>query len=144
MQEMETAYVNIKATTCKEIIALKATSEPILITDNRAEMRHDRKTAWAGICNVGWTWDIQLEKGRPLSRAKANVWRDVDALKETFDAMTRINTMIVNALTPPVDTVFWNTYMKGKPDGSSRASLTEGMAKRKVTKNTSAIRPLPT
>ena len=136
--------MNIKATTCREMMALKATSEPILMTDKRAEIRHDKKTALAGICKVGWTCDIQLAKGRPLSRAKANVWRDVDALNETFDAMTRINTMIVSALTPPVDTVFWNTYMNGKPDGSSRASLTEGMAKRKVTKNTSAIRPLPT
>lgn len=136
--------MNIKATTCSEMMALKATSEPMLMTDKRAEMRHDKKTALAGICKVGWTWDIQRAKGRPLSRAKAKVWRDVDALKETFDATTRINTMIVRALTPPVDTVFWNTYMKGKPDGSSRASSTEGMAKRKVTKNTSAIRPLPT
>lgn len=136
--------MNIKATTCREMMALKATSEPMLMTDRRAEIRHDKKTALAGICNVGWTWDIQRANGRPLSRAKANVWRDVDALKETFDAMTRINTMIVMALTPPVDTVFWNTYMKGKPDASSRASSTEGMAKRKVTKNTNAIRPLPT
>lgn len=136
--------MNIKATTCREMMALKATSEPMLMTDRRAEIRHDKKTALAGICNVGWTWDIQRAKGRPLSRAKANVWRDVDALNETFDAMTRINTMIVMALTPPVDTVFWNTYMKGKPDGSSMASSTEGMAKRKVTKNTNAIRPLPT
>lgn len=141
---METAEVNIKATTCREMMALKATSEPMLMTDKRAEMRHDKKTALAGICRVGWTWHIQLAKGRPLSRAKANVWRDVDALKETFDAMTRINTMTVSALTPPVDTACWNTYMKGKPDGSSRAVSTEGMAKRKVTKNTSAIKPLPT
>ena len=125
-------------------MALKATSEPILMTAKSAEMRQDRKTALAGICKVGWTCDIQPAKGRPLSRAKAKVWREVDALKETFDAMTRIRTMIVRALTPPVDTVFWNTYIKGKPEGSLMASSTEGMAKRNVTRNTSAIRPLPT
>lgn len=125
-------------------MALKATSEPTLMTARSAEMRHDKKTALAGICKLGWTWEIQRAKGRPLSRAKANVCREVDALKETFDAMTRIRTMMVRALTPPVDTVFWNTYMKGKPDGSLVASSTEGMAKRNVTRNTSAIRPLPT
>lgn len=125
-------------------MALKATSEPTLMMARSAEMRHDKKTALAGICKVGWTWEIQRAKGRPLSRAKANVCREVDALKETFDAMTRIRTMMVRALTPPVDTVFWNTYMKGKPDGSLVASSTEGMAKRNVTRNTSAIRPLPT
>lgn len=90
-------------------MALKATSEPILMTAKSAEMRHDKKTALAGICKLGWTWEIQRAKGRPLSRAKANVCREVDALKETFDAITRIRTMMVRALTPPVDTVFWNT-----------------------------------
>lgn len=125
-------------------MALKATSEPILMTARSAEMRHDKKTALAGICKLGWTWEIQREKGRPLSRANANVCREVDALKETFDATTRIRTMMVRALTPPVDTAFSNTYIKGKPDGSFVASSTDGMAKRNVTRNTSAIRPLPT
>ena len=90
-------------------MALKATLEPILMRDRRAVMMQERAMALAGICFFGSTYEIHLENGRPLSRAKAKVWRAVEALKETLLAMTRMRTRIVRALTPAVGTALRKT-----------------------------------
>lgn len=97
------------AQTWREMIALKAVAEPILMRERRAVMTQVKMMALAGICFLSWTWPIQFEKGRPLSRAKANVWRAVDALKETFAAITIMRVIIVKPLTPVVLTAVLKT-----------------------------------
>src|ERR1700735_1947196 len=120
----------MSAATWREMMALKATAEPMLMRERRQVRMQVSATAFAGMCMVGCTLPIHWAKGKPLSRAKAKVWREVEALKEMFDAMTRIRTMMVRALTPPVETACRETEMKGKPDGSWMASWTEVRQKR--------------
>src|SRR2546423_840614 len=106
---MEMEYEAMRAATWIEMTALKAAAEPMLISDRIQVIRHVSVTALAGMCSVGCTRPIQSANGRPRSRAKANVWRDVDALKEMLLAMTSTRSMMVSALTPLVETAFWKT-----------------------------------
>jgi hypothetical protein len=55
------------------MIALKATFEPMLMSDRRQVMTQVRMIELAGISFVVLTCEIHFEKGRPLSLAKANV-----------------------------------------------------------------------
>lgn len=71
MLPIEIVYDSINATTWREMIALKATGEPILIKERRRVRTHDNVTAFAGICFLGSTAAIHFEKGKPLSLAKA-------------------------------------------------------------------------
>ena len=75
------------------------------------------------------TLPIHLENGRPLSRAKANVWRAVEALEEMLLRMTMNSRMPVSAPTALLETHCWKTYRNGKPVGSLMASWRSGMAK---------------
>lgn len=61
------------ATTWSEMIALKAALEPMLMRDMRQVKMQVKAIAFAGISILGCTCPIHLEKGRPLSRAKAKV-----------------------------------------------------------------------
>lgn len=70
---MEIEYVSIMATTCREMIALKAVEEPMLIRERRQVIAQVSMIEFTGSCFVGLTWEIHLEKGRPLSLAKAKV-----------------------------------------------------------------------
>lgn len=106
---MEIVYESMRATTWRDMMALKATDDPMLMRDRSSVNVHVSATAFAGICFVGWTAEIQFENGRPLSRAKAKVWRDVDALKLTLDKITIIIRRIVRALIPDVETACRNT-----------------------------------
>src|SRR5271154_3135535 len=98
-QPMETMYVSMRETRLREMMALNATLDPILIRLSRMVIRQVTPTALAGTCSVGWTYAIHDENGRPLSRAKAHVWREVDRLNDTVPAKMRTSTMIVSALT---------------------------------------------
>jgi hypothetical protein len=57
----------------RDLLALKAVSEPMLISESATVMRQVTVTAFAGTCNLGSTWPIQLLNGSPLSLAKAQV-----------------------------------------------------------------------
>lgn len=141
---MDTAYVNIRAATLSEMIASNATFENKLISERRALMMQDVRIALEGMCLFLSMVDSQLEKGRPLSRAKEKVWRDAEALKEMLLAITRRRTTPASPRTPLVESAPWKTYMNGKPVGSFRASSTEVRAKRYVTMKTRARIPLTT
>jgi hypothetical protein len=49
---------------------------------------------------------MKRENGRPLSRAKAKVWREVDALKRMLLKMTGRRMIEVSPLTPAIDVAF--------------------------------------
>lgn len=99
----------MSAATLRDIIALKAVSEPMLMSDSRHEMRHDKAMALTGILRRGCTCAIHLANGRPLSRAKANVWREVEALKKMLLKITGMRIMAVRPLTPGVETALRKT-----------------------------------
>lgn len=77
------------------------------MSDNSMVIRQVTAIALAGTSRR--TWLSHLLNGKPLSRAKANVWRAVDALNEMLAAMIRMRTRMVNALTPVVLTALLNT-----------------------------------
>lgn len=79
-QPMDMQYVSIRETTLSEMMALKATSEPILIKESAMVKMAVAATALAGTCRRGCTRASQSLRGRPWSRAKAHVWREVDRL----------------------------------------------------------------
>ena len=72
---MEMKYVDKMDTNAAEPMALKVTVEPMLINDKRQVIVKVIKTALRGMFQPGFTCVIILEKGRPLSRAKAQVCR---------------------------------------------------------------------
>lgn len=65
----------------RETIALKATDEPILMRQISAVNVAQKATALSGRLEFLLTLDKKLEKGRPLSREKAQVWREAEARK---------------------------------------------------------------
>jgi hypothetical protein len=87
-QVMEMMYDERRATVPRDIMALKATDDPILIKERRETMTKLAHSAFKGTVNVGLTcelsltpfhhplgykptFDKKLEKGSPLSRANA-------------------------------------------------------------------------
>ena len=70
---METPYVIMIAQTWRDMIALNAAAEPMLMIERRQVMMQVSAIAFAGISFPGSTCEIQREKGRPRSRANANV-----------------------------------------------------------------------
>lgn len=99
----------MSAATLSEMIALKAVSEPMFISDNRHEMTQDKAMALTGILRRGWTWAIHRANGRPLSRAKANVCREVEALKKMLLKITGMSIIAVRPLMPGVETALRKT-----------------------------------
>jgi hypothetical protein len=93
----------------KEIMALKAVLEPILIKERRQLMTHDNMIALTGIMRLGSIFEIHFENGRPLSRAKAHVWREVDALNMILLNITGNMMIAVKPFTPAVDVICLNT-----------------------------------
>lgn len=73
----------------------------------------------------------QFEKGRPLSRAKANVCREADA-RELIVIMTINTRTITTSIVAPAVllTASRKTWIKGKPVGESRALCTSGIQNR--------------
>jgi hypothetical protein len=142
--EMEMQYEAISATIWSEMMALKAVEEPMLMSDSRMVKVQVSVMALAGIWSLGCTCPIHFAKGKPLSRANANVCRLVDALKGILHAMARSRMTTVRVLTPPIDTALRKTYRKGKPVGSFRAASTEGRQKRYVTTKKRPSKPFST
>ena len=68
-------------------------------------------TALEGTSSLWSTWPIQLLKGRPLSRAKAYVWREVERLKDTVPAKIKMVGMALRATAPPGDTACRETFI---------------------------------
>lgn len=68
-------------------------------------------TALEGTSSLWSTWPIQLLKGRPLSRARAYVWREVERLKDTVPAKIKIVGMALRATAPPGDTACRETFI---------------------------------
>ena len=63
-------------------MAKKAVVLPMLMSCRRRTTTVISRRALRGIRSVGWTWPKKLEKGRPLSLAKAQVRRETDAKLE--------------------------------------------------------------
>lgn len=61
------------AHTWREMIALKAVAEPMLIRERRQVIIQVMMIEFTGNSLVVLTWEIHFENGRPLSLAKAKV-----------------------------------------------------------------------
>ena len=61
------------ATTCTEMMALKAVEEPMLMRESRQVIVQVRTMEFTGSCLVVLTCEIHFENGSPLSRANAKV-----------------------------------------------------------------------
>ena len=99
--EVEIKYVNISATVVSDMIAFRATAEPMLTRDSSKLMAQVSRMALTGTRSVGWTFDIQPENGNPLSLAKAKACREVATLKVILDAMASTRTPTVSAVVAP-------------------------------------------
>src|SRR5947209_2977558 len=97
----------------RETIALKATLEPILISERRAVMVQVMMMALVGTIRLGSTRDIHLLKGRPWSRAKAQVCREVVKFKEMVEPKMTARGSMVSPITPPGETALPKTQRKG-------------------------------
>jgi len=109
MQLMEMEYEYIREPTLREMMALNAADEPILMSANKAPMMQERIIALTGIFRLGSILEIHLEKGRPLSRAKEKVWRAVDTLKRMVLRITGTKTAAVRPLTPAGEVAWLKT-----------------------------------
>ena len=73
------------------------------------------------------------QPGRPLSRAKAQQMRDVEAEKPTLALMVRSMTMLAMTAAPARDcTAWWKMAMKGKAGFSASTASTSPMRKSTV------------
>jgi hypothetical protein len=57
---MEIVYVSMRDTKLSEMMALKATSEPMLMSERATVKRDVTVTAFAGTWSLGWTFAIHL------------------------------------------------------------------------------------
>lgn len=69
-QLSEMMYVDSKALVAIEQIALKATVEPMLMSERRVVQRNVSSTALSGMFQPGLMWPMKPLNGRPPSRAK--------------------------------------------------------------------------
>ena len=92
------------------------------------------------------TWARKLEAGRPLSRAKANIWREEVAMLLIQAQTAMMMRMAVMADAAPLEPVtLANTVMNGNPVGEKRAesSVSSGpKAKQNVMSMTKPSAPL--
>jgi hypothetical protein len=73
------------------------------------------------------------QPGRPLSRAKAQQMRDVEAEKPTFALIVSSMTILAITAAPARDcTAWWKTAMKGKAGFSASTASTSPRRKRTV------------
>lgn len=80
---MEILYVAMRAMSCREMMALKATEDPMLIRESRQVIVQVARTAFRGAVEF-FVWAMlerNLPKGRPPSRAKAKTCRALEALE---------------------------------------------------------------
>ena len=87
------------------MIALKATVDPRLIKLSRAVIHIDTKIEFKGISQPGRTYDRKSAAGNPLSRAKANIWRDAVATLLIAEHSVRSVMMQVMTVAPALDPV---------------------------------------
>lgn len=88
---MEIMYVAINAVELKDSIALKAVVDPMLIKLIAMVKRQVKMTELTGTRHRGCTAPSQLEKGKPLSRANANVYEKsgLDLAQRTCSYLSR-------------------------------------------------------
>lgn len=90
-----------------EVMALRATVEPILINEMSAEIKSVTVTAGRGMFHLGEILESPGEPGSPPSRANAQTWRNAAATSETAHAaiMTRLD------LIPSYVNVLYRVYI---------------------------------
>lgn len=81
------------------------------------------------------------ENGRPSSRAKAKVWREVEALA-SIDPVIIMPSMRTRSGMYPYLELFWNTYRNGDPPTTDCAALMSGMANKNAISTTNPTMPL--
>lgn len=106
----------------EDILALKATSLPMLIKLKAIVKPHVNVTAFAGTCNCGFTLSNQELNGSPLSLASAHVCRLAERLKLSVPAKMSTVGMTLRTTTPAGDTAWLKTQMCGYPVTSSSAA----------------------
>src|SRR5689334_14031202 len=85
-----------------------------------------------------------LENGTPLSRAKANSWREFVAMTATHAKIAMTSIMHVKPVAPPTDPVVSkNTWTKGVPNGVVRTDMVSPTQKQKVMAMIHPSNPLP-
>ena len=97
------------------ILALKATSDPILMSESATVTKQVTVTAFDGTDSLILTLPIHSLNGKPSSLAKAHVCRDVERLKLRVPAKMRMVGITFRATTPPSETAFLKTQMCGYP-----------------------------
>ena len=117
----------------REAIALKAAVEPILMSERSVVNSVAVRIEFTGTFDRGWMYRKKLENGRALSRAKANVWRDVVA-RILIALQTSSARMIAERpLAAALDCVaLWKACIKENPVGGSRTDSTSPIVNRKV------------
>lgn len=94
-----------RLTTPMLMMALNATVEPRLIKLSRAVMHIETKIEFRGMSQPGRTYDRKSAAGSPLSRAKANIWRDAVATLLMAEHSVRSVMMQVITVAPALDPV---------------------------------------
>jgi hypothetical protein len=126
-------YVSIRETRFSEIMALKATLEPMFMSVRRQVQAQVRMIALTSNFFLGLTWDIHLLNGKPLSLAKAQVCREVDMLNVIVPAKTMMRSIMLRALIPWMERLlFLKIQRMGYAEGSLRAESRSVRQKRKA------------
>lgn len=87
------------------MMALNATVEPRLIKLSKAVIHIETKIEFKGMSQPGRTYDRKSAAGNPLSRAKANIWRDAVATLLIAEHSVRSVMMQVIIVAPAFDPV---------------------------------------
>lgn len=105
MLSVEYLQLESRLTTPILTMALNATVEPRLIKLSRAVMHMDTRIEFKGMSQPGRTYDRKSATGNPLSRAKANIWRDAVATLLMAEHSVRSVMMQVMTVAPALDPV---------------------------------------
>lgn len=98
MLPMEHMYVDREAFVVRDTTELRATEDPMLISDSSAEDTNVMMIEFKGSSRLGETLDSQELNGSPSSRANANSWREAVATTVMLEKVTRIDTSKVSSV----------------------------------------------
>lgn len=100
----------------REVTFMKATGDPMLMSDKSTAITVVTPTAQTGTVVRGSTLDKVRQKGRPRSRAKDQKTLEVEASMPTVAQPPRIIMILHMTVAPAVELVAcWKMYMCGKP-----------------------------
>lgn len=78
----------------------------MLISDNAQLMTQERAIAFVGILRLASTFPIHSTNGRPWPREKANVCREIEALKSILLKITGSRSIALSPFAPTIKVAF--------------------------------------